>query len=108
MNAQGGDMRVLKTIFAVAITAFFVAVAAKTQQKKPSDSEYIAQALSAGPEAVAKGAAVIRVEENGNVRTLRAGKKRVYVHGHGHGQDVQRSQQHGVYQRLDETRAASR
>ncbi len=67
-------MRALKTIFAVAVSACFIAAAANTQQKQTSDSEYIAQALSAAPEGVAKGAAVIRVEENGSMRTLRAGK----------------------------------
>src|SRR2546422_2303397 len=55
LNAQGGDMRALKTIFAVAVSSFFIAAAANTQQKQTSDSEYIAQALSAAPEAVAKG-----------------------------------------------------
>ncbi len=66
-------MRALKTIFAVAVSSFFIAAAANTQQKQTSDSEYIAQALSAAPEAVAKGAAVVRVEENGSMRTLRTG-----------------------------------
>ena len=66
-------MRAFKTIFAVAVSAFFIAAAAKTQQKQTSDSEYITQALSAAPEAVAKGAAVVRVEKDGSLRTLRAG-----------------------------------
>jgi hypothetical protein len=66
-------MRVLKRIFAVAVSAFFIAAAAKTQQKQTSDYEYIAQALSAAPGAVAKGAAVVRVEKNGSMRTLRTG-----------------------------------
>jgi hypothetical protein len=67
-------MRALRTIFVVAVLLILIAATANTQQKQSSDSEYIAQALSAAPEAVAKGAAVIRVEENGSVRTLRAGK----------------------------------
>src|SRR5712692_3804709 len=66
-------MRALMTIFAVAVSAFFFAAAANTQQKQTSDSEYIAQALSAAPEAVAKGAAVVRVEKDGSLRNLRAG-----------------------------------
>jgi hypothetical protein len=66
-------MRVLKIILAVALVAFFIAAAARTQQKQTSDSEYIAQALSAAPEAVGKGAAVVRVEANGTMRTLRPG-----------------------------------
>jgi hypothetical protein len=66
-------MRVLKIILAVALVSFFIAAAARTQQKQTSDSEYIAQALSAAPEAVGKGAAVVRVEANGTMRTLRPG-----------------------------------
>jgi hypothetical protein len=67
-------MHVLKPVLAFAVMALFIAVAAKTQQKQLSDSDYITQSLSAAPEAVAKGAAVVRMEENGNMRTLRAGK----------------------------------
>jgi hypothetical protein len=67
-------MQALKTISFVTVMLIVIAAAATTQQKQSSDSEYIAQALSAAPEAVAKGAAVIRVEENGSMRTLRAGK----------------------------------
>lgn len=67
-------MRVLKTVFAVTVSLLLIAATADTQQKQMSDSEYIAQALSAAPEAVAKGAAVVRMEKNGSMRTLRAGK----------------------------------
>ena len=66
-------MRALMTILAVAVSALFIADAANTQQKQTSDSEYITQALSAAPEAVAKGAAVVRVEKDGSLRNLRAG-----------------------------------
>lgn len=66
-------MRALKAIFAVAVLLFLIAAAADTQQKQMSDSEYIAQVLSAAPEAVAKGAAVVRMEKNGSMRTLRTG-----------------------------------
>lgn len=39
-----------------------------------SDSDYMTQALSAAPDAVAKGAAVVRAEKGGRLqRTLRAG-----------------------------------
>ncbi|HLV94958.1 MAG TPA: hypothetical protein VKS44_07185, partial [Candidatus Acidoferrales bacterium] len=38
-----------------------------------SDSEYIAQALSAAPKAIAKDAAIVRTEKGGNMRTLRKG-----------------------------------
>ena len=38
-----------------------------------SDADYMKQALAAGPEAVAKGAAVMRPEHDGTMRTLRQG-----------------------------------
>jgi hypothetical protein len=66
-------MRALKTVFAVTVWLFLIAATADTQQKQMSDSEYIAQVLSAAPEAVAKGAAVVRMEKNGSMRTLRTG-----------------------------------
>jgi hypothetical protein len=66
-------MRALRTIFAVAVWLLFIASTANAQQKQISDSAYIADALSAAPDAVAKGAAVVRVGESGSMRTLRAG-----------------------------------
>ena len=39
-----------------------------------SDAPYIAKALSAAPPAVAKGAAVARLDKDGNMQTLREGK----------------------------------
>jgi hypothetical protein len=39
-----------------------------------SDADYIAKALTAAPLAVAKGAAVARVDKDGNMQTLREGK----------------------------------
>ena len=66
-------MRTLTTIFAVAVSLFAIAATAKAQQGQMSDSEYIAQALSAAPEAVAKGAAVVRAGKDGSMRTLRDG-----------------------------------
>jgi hypothetical protein len=38
-----------------------------------SDADYMKQALAAGPEAVMKGAAVVRPEHDGTMRTLRQG-----------------------------------
>lgn len=67
-------MRALRTVFAVAVSLLVIGTTAKTQQGKVSDSEYSAQALSAAPESVAKEAAVVRMEEDGSMRTLRAGK----------------------------------
>jgi hypothetical protein len=66
-------MRALKTVCAVTVWLFLIAATADTQQKQMSDSEYIAQVLSAAPEAVAKGAAVVRMDKNGSMRTLRTG-----------------------------------
>jgi hypothetical protein len=66
-------MRALKTSFAVALWLFAVALAARSQQKQMSDSEYIAQAMSAAPKAVAKDATIVRMENDGSMRTLRAG-----------------------------------
>ncbi len=63
-----------KTFLAVAISLFAAAATANAQQHQISDSEYTAQALSAGPPAVAKDAAVVRMESNGSMRTLRAGR----------------------------------
>jgi hypothetical protein len=66
-------MRAFTITFAIAGSLFLFAVAAKTQQKQITDSEYIAQAVSAAPEAIAKGAAVVREEKDGSMRTVRAG-----------------------------------
>ena len=60
-------MRALKTFFAVTGSLFLIAATADTQQKQMSDSEYITQVLSAAPEAVAKGAEVVRMEKNGSM-----------------------------------------
>lgn len=67
-------MRVLKPACVMAVATFLIAAVAHTQQKQTSDSEYMAQALSAAPEAVAKGAAVVRMQADGSMRTLREGK----------------------------------
>ncbi|HEV2615738.1 MAG TPA: hypothetical protein VGU63_03905 [Candidatus Acidoferrales bacterium] len=66
-------MRALSTTFAIAVSLFAIAATAPAQQPNISDSQYIAQALSAAPKAVAKGAAVVRAGNNGSMRTLRAG-----------------------------------
>jgi hypothetical protein len=59
------------------LTLIFLLVAATSlinaQQKQISDADYIAQALSAAPAAVAKHATVIRVDKDGSIRTLRSG-----------------------------------
>lgn len=66
-------MSALRTIPFITALLVVVAVAAHTKQKQTTDSEYIAQVLSAAPEAVARGAAVVRVEQDGSLRTVRSG-----------------------------------
>jgi len=66
-------MRALKCIFVMA-TLFFAVTAADHAQQKTSDADYMAQALSAAPKAVAAGAGVVRVDSDGKMRTLREGK----------------------------------
>jgi hypothetical protein len=68
MSSQ--STRAALLMVAGAATAF----AAHAQQKPAlSDADYMRQALSAGPEAVAKGAAVVKPEADGSMRTLRPG-----------------------------------
>lgn len=67
-------MRALKAIFAVTGSLLALAVLAKPQKKEMTDAEYTKAALSAAPKAVAEGAAVIRMEKDGSMRTLREGK----------------------------------
>jgi hypothetical protein len=67
-------MRDLTKILAVVILLFAMAATVKPQQKQIPDSEYIAQALSAAPPAVAKEAAVVRMGNDGSMKTIRAGK----------------------------------
>jgi len=66
-------MPTLRTGFAVLLLLILIATLVSAQ-KTPSDAEYIAQALSAAPEAVAKAAAAARMEEDGEITTLREGK----------------------------------
>jgi len=67
-------MRELRAIFAATCLLFAIAVVDHAQQKSPSDAEYMAQALSAAPKAVAAGAGVIRVGNDGKMKTLRESK----------------------------------
>jgi hypothetical protein len=66
-------MRAFRTIVAVTVSIIAIPATAEAQQKRMSDSEYIIQALSAAPKAVAKEAAVVRVGKDGSMRTLRTG-----------------------------------
>lgn len=68
-------MRRLPTVFAVALSLLAFASLATAQKKaEMSDAQYTAQALSAAPRAVAKDAAVVRMDKDGKMRTLREGK----------------------------------
>ncbi|HLV93844.1 MAG TPA: hypothetical protein VKS44_01525, partial [Candidatus Acidoferrales bacterium] len=66
-------MHALRTISALAVSLVIVTLPAIARQPQLSDSEYIAQALSAAPKAIAKDAAIVRTEKGGNMRTLRKG-----------------------------------
>jgi hypothetical protein len=70
-DSRGGRMRRLRLIFGGAVLLF--AIGATAQQGQISDAKYISEAVSAAPAAVAKGAAVVRVEKDGSMRTIRAG-----------------------------------
>ena len=67
-------MRTLRTICQIAVSLLIVAAAADAQQAKMSDAKYIAAATSAAPKSVAAGAAVVRMEADGSMTTLRSGK----------------------------------
>lgn len=67
-------MRAFGKILVTAFSIMALATTTKSQQKQISDSVYIAQALSAAPSAVAKEATVVRMDKDGNMSTLRAGK----------------------------------
>lgn len=66
-------MRKLSVTVAVSLIVFSGVVAAQ-KKSGSSDAKYIALALSAAPKSVAKDAAVIRMDNDGTVTTLREGK----------------------------------
>ena len=66
-------MGALKTGVAATVSLFAIWAPANAEHQQVSDAEYTTQALSAAPEGVAKGAAVVRVEHDGTLRTLREG-----------------------------------
>jgi hypothetical protein len=57
----------------VLVLSSILLVAGAASAAELSDADYMKQALAAGPDAVAKGAAVMRPEANGTMRTLRQG-----------------------------------
>jgi hypothetical protein len=64
----------LMKIFVVAVSICAISASANAQQKALSDAQYIAQATSAAPPAVAKEAAVVRMGDDGSMKTVRPGK----------------------------------
>lgn len=66
-------MYMLKKLLVVAFVVCVVAVTASAQEGSAVDSKYITQALSAAPKSVSEGAAVVRMNKDGSMRTLRAG-----------------------------------
>ena len=68
-------MAALRRCFAAPLAVMLLVSIAPAQQKsKSADASYIAQALSAAPKAVAKEAAVARMDSDGKMNTLRDGK----------------------------------
>jgi hypothetical protein len=67
-------MQPSRTLVIVAVSVFAITTLVEAQKATLSDSQYTTQALSAAPKAVAAGAAVVRIEKDGSLRTLRAGK----------------------------------
>lgn len=67
-------MRTPSASFAVAVSLLMVAGIAEGQKKSLSDAQYIAESLSAAPKMIAKDAAVVRIEKDGSMTTLRPGK----------------------------------
>ena len=62
-------------VFVVVVSLIVLGIVATAQKKAQlSDAQYITQALSAAPKAIAKGATVVRMDKDGNMRTLREGK----------------------------------
>lgn len=72
-------MRVLKTSVMLAFALLTIAAVAwsqkkeMAQKKQVSDAEYTAKALSAAPKAIADGATVLRMGDDGNMKTIRKG-----------------------------------
>jgi len=62
-------------IATVILSGAFVALSGSVYAEQPqlSDADYIAKTMTAAPEAVAKGAAVVAMEKDGSTRTLQKG-----------------------------------
>ena len=67
-------MRILGTVLAVCGSLLAITILAHPQKKELTDAEYTTQAISAAPNAIAQGAAVVRVGKDGSMKTIREGK----------------------------------
>src|SRR5690348_2258264 len=74
-STLGGHMRIRTMMFAAACAAasLLASAAAFSQEKMISDAQYTAKALSAAPRAISMHAAVVRMDKDGKMRTLRKG-----------------------------------
>src|SRR5260370_1769776 len=70
-----------RTGFAAPLLLIVLATLVPAQKTDSSDAAYIAQALSAAPEAVAKDATVVRMEKEGKISTLCEGKRGTFCWG---------------------------
>jgi hypothetical protein len=69
-------MRTVTTVLATILLTgalLLIAAPASSQQKEISDAQYMKEALSAAPLAVAAHATVVRMDKDGKMRTLRKG-----------------------------------
>ena len=66
-------MRTITKILVLLSLILCLAIFAKPQKKEMSDAEYAKKALSAAPKAIAEGAKVVRVMEDGSMKTIREG-----------------------------------
>ena len=66
-------MRIVTPILALLFSLFAFAPLTDGQRPNTSDAAYIARALSAAPKAVAQDAAVVRIDNDGTIRTVRPG-----------------------------------
>jgi len=66
-------MRALRTILTLAVSLLLMAAVSPAQNAETSDADYVKQALSAAPPAIADAAVVIRMDKAGAMRTLRPG-----------------------------------
>ncbi len=66
-------MRALRTMSQLAVSLLVIAAAAQAQKAEISDAAYVKLAVAAAPKAIGDGAAVVRMDKDGKMRTLRAG-----------------------------------